>query len=117
MNYVEEFFAKTSTNLDIALYAGVLIIGYVLFKDKISPIKQHIIDIVKKITTRKSVAKDDQDITIEEVRDEDSKVFFNLVKSWKQTRDLAEDYGATKAVEIADEMFPYLVPTEDLNNE
>ena len=44
-------------------------------------------------------------------------VFFDLVKSWKKTRDLAEDYGATRAVEIADEMFPHLVPTEDLNDE
>ena len=35
MNYVEEFFAKTSTNLDIALYAGVLIIGYVLYENGI----------------------------------------------------------------------------------
>lgn len=116
MNVFEEF-AKESTNFDIALYAGVLIIGYVLFQDKLAPVKKYIVDTVKKITAKKPVVKDELDVTIEEVRDADSEVFFNLVKSWKQTRDLAEDYGATKAVEIADEMFPYLVPTEDMNDE
>ena len=116
MNYLEEL-AKHSTSLDVALYVGVLIIGYVLFKDKIPPIKTHIVDIIKKVLPKKSVAVDNDSITIEEVRDEESKVFFDLVKSWKKTRDLAEDYGATRAVEIADEMFPHLVPTEDLNDE
>ena len=38
MNYFEEF-AKNTTNLDITLYIGVLIIGYVLFKDKIPAVK------------------------------------------------------------------------------
>ena len=52
-------------------------------------------------------------ITVVESRDEDTELFFELVKSWKKTRDLAEDYGATKAVDIADQMFPYLVPTEE----
>ena len=38
-------------------------------------------------------------------------VFFDLVVSWKQTRDLAELSGCKKAVEVADQMFPYLSPT------
>ena len=43
--------------------------------------------------------------------------FFELVQSWKQTRDLAEEIGADKAVEIADQMFPYLVPKQEENHE
>jgi glutamine synthetase type III len=116
MNYFEEF-AKNSTNLDIALYLGLLIVGYVLFKDKIPAVTEYISKIVKQITTKKAVVVDNEIITIEEVRDEDAKLFFDLVKSWKTTKDLAEDYGATRAVEIADEMFPHLVPTEDVNDE
>tara|TARA_R100000278_G_scaffold107620_1_gene84408 strand:- start:57 stop:407 length:351 start_codon:yes stop_codon:yes gene_type:complete len=116
MNYFEEF-AKNTTNLDITLYIGVLIIGYVLFKDKIPAVKEYISKVVKKITAKKPVVTDNEIITIEEVRDEEAKLFFELVKSWKTTRDLAEDYGATRAVEIADEMFPHLVPTEDVNDE
>ena len=36
--------------------------------------------------------------------------------SWKQTRDLAQKSGCKKAVEVADQMFPYLSPMvcEDL---
>jgi hypothetical protein len=46
------------------------------------------------------------------VKPENTKnVFFDLVVSWKQTRDLAEKSGCTKAVEVADQMFPYLSPT------
>ena len=38
-------------------------------------------------------------------------LFFDLVVSWKQTRDLAKLSGCDKAVEVADQMFPYLSPT------
>ena len=37
-------------------------------------------------------------------------LFFDLVVSWKQTRDLAVLSGCAKAVEVADQMFPYLSP-------
>ena len=42
---------------------------------------------------------------------EDENLFFDLVVSWKQTRDLAQKSGCKKAVEVADQMFPYLSPT------
>ena len=38
-------------------------------------------------------------------------VFLKLVVSWKQTRELALLSGCKKAVEVADEMFPFLSPT------
>jgi len=49
----------------------------------------------------------------------DKSLFFDLVVSWKQTRDLAEKSGCAKAVEVADQMFPYLSPMvcEDVDNE
>jgi hypothetical protein len=34
-----------------------------------------------------------------------------LVLAWKQTRDLAAQSKCQKAVEVADQMFPYLSPT------
>ena len=37
-------------------------------------------------------------------------VFFKLVVSWKQTRDLAEQSGCTEAIKVADQMFPFLSP-------
>jgi hypothetical protein len=38
-------------------------------------------------------------------------LFFRLVVSWKQTRDLAVQSGCAEAVKVADQMFPYLSPT------
>ena len=43
--------------------------------------------------------------------EDDSQLFFDLVVSWKQTRDLAEKSGCQEAIEVADQMFPYLSPT------
>jgi hypothetical protein len=38
-------------------------------------------------------------------------LFFKLVVSWKQTRDLAVKSGCSEAVKVADQMFPFLSPT------
>jgi hypothetical protein len=37
-------------------------------------------------------------------------LFFQLVASWKQTRDLAVRSGCQEAIKVADQMFPYLSP-------
>jgi hypothetical protein len=37
-------------------------------------------------------------------------MFFKLVVSWKQTRDLAVECGCGEAIKVADQMFPYLSP-------
>ena len=111
MNYLEQF-AKESTAFDLALYAGVIGICFVLFKDKLAPVTKWIGDVIAKLKPNLK-APDLDFITVVESRDEDTELFFELVKSWKKTRDLAEDYGATKAVDIADQMFPYLVPNEE----
>lgn len=115
MNYTETFneFASKSTPLDLALYAGLGLILWVLFKDKLTPVQKLILDLTKKaypsngsnfhvlpsvpdISLPKSVVKED--------------VFFKLVASWKQTRDLAVQSNCAEAIKVADQMFPFLSP-------
>lgn len=110
MNYTESFdqFASRLSTTDVALYAGVGLVLWVLFKDKLSPVQKlltPLIDSVKNLVTKKKVS--DPVVVQKEVDD----IFFQLVVSWKQTRDLAEKSGCSEAVKVADEMFPYLSPT------
>ena len=101
----------------MALYAGAGIILWVLFKDKLSPVQEAILKIVNGI---KGKLKDIDlpapsipglDEVVKSVPEDKQQLFFDLVVSWKQTRDLAERSGCNKAVEVADQMFPYLSPT------
>jgi hypothetical protein len=123
MNFTESFseFSSKIGPTDLALYAGAGIILWVLFKDKMTPVQKIINDIVEQIKGKKDPVKDKVDKIIEEIKDTESDqgLFFDLVVSWKQTRDLAEKSGCAKAVEVADQMFPYLSPMvcEDVDNE
>jgi len=117
MNYTQSFeeFSSSLGPMDLALYAGAGIILWVLFKDKLSPVQSILMDYFEKI---KGVAKDKADTITIKVPDavksspkNEQDLFFDLVVSWKQTRDLAVKSGCTKAVKVADEMFPYLSPT------
>lgn len=110
MNFTETFneFSGRLAPIDLMLYAGIGIVLWVLFKDKMSPVQKIITDIVDSIkggvkTVVPSIPK-----TTENVYSKD--LFFDLVVSWKQTRDLAVQSGCSKAVEVADQMFPYLSP-------
>ena len=111
MNYTESFdqFASRMTPTDLALYAGAAIILWVLFKDRAGPLQNIVnsvwvkvknfipgLPVVVKNTTPVAITNDD--------------VFFQLVQSWKQTRDLAVKSGCTEAVKVADQMFPFLSP-------
>lgn len=129
MNYTETFeeFSKGLSSTDLALYAGAGIILWILFKDKLSPAQEFVKNLVDKfskpkttVTTEVLVSKPVSLSTEtlssfintgvgvkEKVKDD---VFFKLVNSWKQTRDLAVQSGCTEAVRVADEMFPYLSP-------
>jgi hypothetical protein len=124
MNYTESFdqFASRLGPTDLALYAGAGIILWILFKDKISPVQQFLSGLLSKKTNtlttinNKSVTTDniltnifDPVSSVKRVEAEDN--FYNLVVSWKQTRDLAVKNGCTKAVEVADQMFPFLSPS------
>lgn len=110
-------FGAMPTILDLSLYVGILIVLYILFKDKLGFIKEYVDKFLK---STPKVAEDvvviDETIPAEDIHN-DSELFFRLIKSWKQTKDLAEQYGADKAVKIADEMFPHLIPEEEKNVE
>jgi hypothetical protein len=117
MNYTQSFeeFSSSLGPMDLALYAGAGIILWVLFKDKLSPVQSILMDYFEKL---KGVAKDKTDTITIKVPDavksspkDEQDLFFDLVVSWKQTRDLAVKSGCAKAVKVADEMFPYLSPT------
>lgn len=116
MNYTESFeeFASKVTTMDLALYAGIGIVLWVLFKDKLSPIQTTILDLVNKIKNKNTKIEDTVSITtpavIKTTTKENEDTFFKLVVSWKQTRDLAVKSGCSEAVKVADQMFPYLSP-------
>jgi hypothetical protein len=118
MNFTEsfqEFSSKLSTT-DLALYAGVGLVLWVLFKDKLSPVQKLLMGLVDKIKGAGNSAL--PVVTVPSVspvvvpkRSTDAEdTFFKLVVSWKQTRDLAVQSGCSEAVKVADQMFPYLSP-------
>lgn len=125
MNFTQTFeeFSSSLGPMDLALYAGAGIIIWVLFKDKLSPVQKMIIDLFDKVKKNVPSVPDLPDFTKDDkssVQVDGSKLFFDLVVSWKQTRDLAAKSGCKKAIEVADQMFPYLSPTvctEDKNEE
>lgn len=128
--YTESFeeFASRLGPTDLALYAGAGLVLWILFKDKLSPVQNFLLGLTKKIRSKNllvSETKTSKPI-IEQLVDskdmvtisDDQDIFFQLITSWKQTRDLAVKSECKKAVEIADQMFQFLSPSvcED-NNE
>ena len=106
---LDNFGAGLSTT-DVMLYVGVAVVVYVLFQDKINAGLKTVLEKIKKVKAPELPIDtglfDNDPVTQDDI-------FFDLIKSWKQTRDLAEAYGADKAVEIADEMFPHLVQKDE----
>lgn len=110
MNPLETFgeFSKRLNTTDLMLYAGIGVVLWVLFKDKLSPVQKLLSDLLGRTS---SVVKPIVVSPVTETTADINKdVFFDLVVSWKQTRDLAVRSGCSKAVEVADQMFPYLSP-------
>lgn len=117
MNYTETFdqFASRITTMDLALYAGIGIVLWVLFKDKLSPVQKILATLLEKV--KKSTPIIPVDVpSFKSITSTKEDVFFKLVVSWKQTRDLAVESGCVEAVRVADEMFPYLSPNICANN-
>lgn len=119
MNLTESFneFSSRLGPMDLALYAGTGIVLWVLFKDKLRPVQKSVVDFINQFT--KNVPSPDVIKSIEKntAKVKNPDLFFNLVVSWKQTRDLAVQSGCSKAVEVADQMFPYLSPEVCANKE
>lgn len=112
LDYAQSFeeFSRSLKPVDLALYAGGAIILYVLFKEQLSPVQklfQNLVNQAKSKLGSSSTEAPKPTLTAPE----SNGVFFELVTSWKQTRDLAVKSGCTEAVRVADEMFPYLSPT------
>jgi len=109
MNYTETFndFATRVSTLDLALYAGIGLVLWTLFKDKLSPVQKFLLDFTNNIKS-KSDSEKSTTITTPIVNKED--IFFELVSSWKNTRDLAVRSNCEQAVKVADQMFPFLSP-------
>jgi hypothetical protein len=117
MNYAESFeeFATKLGPTDLALYAGAGIILWILFKDRLSPLsglvkllQEKVLGLFSKTTSMVPVIVPEINPVV--VNKEKEDVFFKLVVSWKQTRDLAVKSGCDEAVNVADQMFPYLSP-------
>jgi hypothetical protein len=122
MNFTESFeqFSSRLTTTDLALYAGVGLVLWVLFKDKLSPVQKLVLSAVEKVKgllgTKVESTVDipvipvvtKPVVSVEPEKAED--LFFKLVVSWKQTRDLAVKSNCTEAIKVADQMFPYLSP-------
>lgn len=113
LDYAQSFeeFSSSLKPMDLALYGGVGIILWVLFKDKLSPVQKFLGDLIDqaKKVFEKTPSNDTPKPTL--VAPESNDIFFDLVASWKQTRDLAVKSGCDEAVKVADQMFPYLSPT------
>lgn len=110
MNYAETFeeFSSRLGPMDLLLYAGLGLIIYVLCKDKLDPIKDSLLKLFNKTSSVASniLPVQSQPIVINNNDD----LFFELVTSWKKTRDLAVQNKCSEAVKVADQMFPYLSP-------
>lgn len=120
MNFTESFeqFSSKLTTMDLALYAGVGMVLWVLFKDKLSPVQEFVLSLFKNVKSSLETKPSGSLVpvavpVVTETKsiDEQKDIFFKLVVSWKQTRDLAVQSGCQEAVKVADEMFPYLSPS------
>lgn len=113
LDYAQSFeeFSSSLKPIDLALYAGIGVILWVLFKDKLSPVQKLLSDLTTKVLSvvGKNNIVETPKPTL--VAPESNDIFFELVASWKQTRDLAVKSGCEEAVKVADQMFPYLSPT------
>jgi len=116
LDYTQSFeqFSQSVKPLDLALYAGAGLVLWVLFKDKLSPVQKFISDLVDSIKSKSTsgtlplVPTVSVPNVVSKVNKDD--IFFKLVSSWKQTRDLAVLSNCSEAVKVADQMFPFLSP-------
>jgi hypothetical protein len=130
MNLTQSFqeFSSKVTTMDLALYAGIGLVLWILFKDNLKGVLDPVTNLVKGLISKNNNLPSSVELPkIDPVvvprvdsTTEPDEVFFKLIVSWKQTRDLAEKSGCVEAIKVADQMFPYLSPTvcnKESNNE
>jgi len=117
-----ETFTGGLNRTTLALYAGGALVLWVLFKDKMSPVQKLLEGLFakgKSLLNKSETPPTDSTLpSLTDLvakanpvkKDENRDVFLELIISWKQTRELAVLSKCDKAVEVADEMFPYLSP-------
>jgi|688.fasta_scaffold263939_2 hypothetical protein len=126
LDYAQSFeeFSSSLKPIDLALYAGIGLVLWVLFKDKLSPVQillGSLVDKIKNLLNKNPVVNSSvtynttplfnkPEISPATSKPTKEDLFFKLIVSWKETRDLARSCGCDKAVEVADSMFPYLSP-------
>jgi hypothetical protein len=125
MNFTESFdeFSSRLSTTDLALYAGIGVILFLLFKDRLSPVQQLVLQVTNYAKSLFAANKPKTEtlgsltlatpVNVPTVTQDTSKeedLFFRLVVSWKETRDLAVRSGCAEAVKVADQMFPFLSP-------
>lgn len=113
MNYAQSFeeFSRNLSGTDLALYAGLGVVLWVLFKDKLSPVQKLVMDFLNSFKTKNNTAPNTVSLVSNNKSPKQEDLFFQLVASWKQTRDLAVKSGCKEAIKVADQMFPFLSPT------
>jgi hypothetical protein len=117
MNVTQSFeeFSKGIGAMDLALYAGVGLILWVLFKDQLSPVQSALLKLFNKNQFSLPTTDAKNPVVVFKPKSSED-VFFQLVASWKQTRDLAVESGCSEAVKVADQMFPHLSPNACSSN-
>lgn len=104
--YTQSFqdFAGSLGPMDLALWAGAALVLWVLFGDRLGGLKNLLSGLVSNLKNKVPTT-----VSTNIVQNND--VFFQLVASWKKTRDLAVQSGCVEAVKVADQMFPFISPT------
>lgn len=131
LDYTQSFeeFSRSLKPVDLALYAGLGLAFWVLFKDRLSPAQKllgSLVDNIKNLLSSKTNNSVVNSASISYNTDtifngvslkpaqstpaQKEDLFFKLIVSWKETRDLAVKCGCEKAVEVIDSVFPYLSP-------
>jgi len=135
LDYSQSFeeFSGSLQPIDLALYAGVGLVLWVLFKDKLSPVQSllgTLIENTKNLFSAKPRISVPVPVPVPAATNvgvsynnpssifsvtspsifEEEDLFFKLIVSWKETRDLAVKCGCDKAIDVIDSAFPHLSP-------
>lgn len=116
MNYSQSFeeFSKGLTNTDIMIYGGAALVLFVLFQDKLSPVKDYLVSLYNNLLNKAKTNTEtvNAPITAPAIKMNNDNDFLKLIGSWKNTRNLAENMKCKEAVRILDSAFPHLGPHE-----